>query len=395
MALAGIALLTGCGHAAIQPESTSSPHASTAPLVASPTPQSSSVQAQTLFAVLESHSPQGKAVGPDTIAIAGRDGYARAKAHFPPLTLPYTGCGAPVLPIQAYVAAGHAFYLDGRGVVRSLSPSGAISVVATFPITSSQQEATFAVSPDGQHLMGTVWTFPPRPSPAPACPQGPEFGSGAIFQQDVYAAAAGQLAQHLQHESWPQVTTLPPPRYPFLEFIGWDSVGPIGAVNAIYEKQGGGGGPWKWNGDPVRVLASGKPGAPLLGSVCEATDVETNGFVCVSGQMGTVQSEIVTIHDPNGSELWRFQRSDISGYAVLSPGRQRVALLTEAVSNGGGDVPLPQSADGAITFVVTGWLDDATLIGWIGTADEMAMLQAAKGAQPEDLGFRGSFVGAL
>ena len=344
---------------------------------------------QHLFAVLEWRSPQGN--GPDTIAIVGRDGHTRAEARFVPQTPPKTGCAMPFMPIQAYVTAGKAFYLDGRGVIRSLTPSGTVSLVGTLPISSSQQEATFAVSTSGEQIMGTVWTFPDRPSPYQC--QGPEFSGSPIYQQDVYAIVAGQAAQRLQHESWSQDTSALRQPYPhtFLEFIGWDSLGPIGVYNATYQSQGGGGGPWKWLGDPYRVLPSGLRGASLDDSSCKATDIETNGFVCIGGP-GSAPS-MISVRNPDGSEFWHTQQ-DTTGYSVLSPARRSVALLDVVISRDGRVVALPKSDQGFGTFTVAGWLDEETLVGWIGQG-EMATLAVTAGAQPRDLGRRGDFVGHL
>src|SRR6266446_2381312 len=120
------------------------------------TPKTSPTQ---LFAVLEAKGTVNAWIY-NTVAIAGLDGYARAKTTFTPMPVPALGCMGAVLPPSAHVAAGKVFFADAKGVVRSLAISGAVTTVATFPMTSTQQMLSFAVSPDGGRILGTVFTAP-------------------------------------------------------------------------------------------------------------------------------------------------------------------------------------------------------------------------------------------
>ena len=72
-----------------------------------------------LFAVLEAKIP-GSPNTWNTVAIAGLDGYARAKTTFIPMPSPDLGCMGSILPASAHVAAGRVYFADGNGVVRSL-----------------------------------------------------------------------------------------------------------------------------------------------------------------------------------------------------------------------------------------------------------------------------------
>src|ERR1700716_2244806 len=135
LAVLALVVLAACGKQSAQnpPHSTSSP--SPSPSVSTPSSK------EFLFAVLESHtkSPDGFGLY-ETVAIAGLDGFARAKTTFAPLTPPYVGCVGPLFPPQAHTASGRVFFIDGKGVVRSLGPDRTVKEVASFPI-GKQQEA--------------------------------------------------------------------------------------------------------------------------------------------------------------------------------------------------------------------------------------------------------------
>ena len=150
-------LVVGCGSAVAQPHMSPSPSTVSSP-GASPSTMPSPVASQppsptpstaTLYAVLES---SGQYLPNSTVAIAGLDGYARAKAHFTPRSTPYIPDAAVVLAPEAHVVAGVVYFVDGHGVVRTLDRTGRVRLVATFPLTQKQQEISFAVSPDGKRL---------------------------------------------------------------------------------------------------------------------------------------------------------------------------------------------------------------------------------------------------
>src|SRR4051794_13042728 len=86
---------------------------STSPtLVSSPVPGPTSNPTPTtsralLFAVLEAKGTASF----NTVAIAGLDGYAKAKATFTPMRVPTVGCtGTAVPPLSAHVAAGKVYF---------------------------------------------------------------------------------------------------------------------------------------------------------------------------------------------------------------------------------------------------------------------------------------------
>src|SRR5207302_4145193 len=148
-----------------------------------------------LFAVMEAKGT-ANAWTYNTVAIAGLNGYARAKTTFTPMPVPSLGCMGAVIPPSAHVAAGKVFFADAKGVVRSLSIDGAIRTVATFQMTSPQQMLSFAVSPDGSRVLGTVFTIPTN---AFSCDGS---ASGGTFAFDAYSASNGGASQLVYHQSW-------------------------------------------------------------------------------------------------------------------------------------------------------------------------------------------------
>src|SRR5438093_1310 len=101
-----LVLSVGCGQVSGRPTAVASP--SVGPL---------------LFAVLEANGTANVWTY-NTVAIAGLDGYARAKTTFSPMPVPVLGCMGAVLPLSAHVAAGKVFFADSKGVVRSLAIAG-------------------------------------------------------------------------------------------------------------------------------------------------------------------------------------------------------------------------------------------------------------------------------
>src|SRR6478752_4453210 len=164
-------MIVGCGQSqgqagASPAAQTTTPNATAIAAPASPSPISSALPQPSpskslLFAVLEAKGT-ANAWTYNTVAIAGLNGYARAKTTFVPMPVPKMGCIGAIIPESAHVAAGRVYFADGKGVVRSLSVTGQVTVVATFALTSSQQMLSFAVSPDGSRLLGTVFTLPAK-----------------------------------------------------------------------------------------------------------------------------------------------------------------------------------------------------------------------------------------
>ena len=361
---------------------TSLPSASVSASAAS----SSGPAPELLFGVLESHSKAAEGFPLfDTVAIAGLDGYARAKTTFSPLTPPYVGCVGPLFPPQGYTAARRVYFIDGKGVVRSLGTDRAVSRVTAFPI-GSQQEASFAVSPDGRHLLGAILTLPPRPSGSSPC-----SGSGTGFapgdwSEDVYSAEAGGTPHLISHRQWPQDQA-----DNVLELVGWVSSGPIATFPASIGTQGGGPIREGWYGPVVEIdQASGRVSRTLGSPECFVRDViEDGSYACFEN----TATPAIAVHNRDDSLSWRAHGNLDLYVPLLAPDRNKVAAQGAVLGRDGSQIQL--GLPGA-DFFSTGWLDNLTVIGWFGPQpNHLGFVRTATPSRIEDLGFEGTFVGSL
>lgn len=332
--------------------------------ISSPLPQPSPSKSL-LFAVLESKGT-ADAYTWNTVAIAGLDGYARAKATFIPMLAPNPGCMGAVLSESAHVAGGKVYFADGKGVVRSLSIQGQIIQVATFPLTSSQQMLSFAVSPDGSRLLGAVFTLPAKPNLA--CNGSPATG----YALDVYAAPAGGPSTLLYHQSFQSSPSN------VMALTGWDAVGPVGTSPTVWASQGGG--PGSELGVAVRIDAgTGK----VLGQLADPSScrvwnsVRSGAFVCTLDSVPTSSnpygpvSQPVSIRSASGQEEWRFTVTSVNGAnsPYLAPDEQHAVICCnfDTASNWLVDRQGHQTLL-KTGFYASGWLDAATVFGFSGQA---------------------------
>jgi hypothetical protein len=346
-----------------------------------------------LFAALESKTPGSPSTW-DTVAIAGLDGHARAKATFTPMPVPVTSCMGPILQPSAHVAAGKVFYADAKGVIRSLATSGAVTTVTTFPMISSQQMLSFAVSPDGTRLLGTVLTVPTDAWPCDGS------SSSSSYTFDTFTAVSGQPSQLVDHQSWTKPQNA-------LALTGWDAVGPIGTYPAVYASQGGG--PGSTLGVFVRVdAATVKPLAQLADpSKCRVwNSVSSGAFVCMGDPVmtggGTPDQKVnqpFSVRNADGTELWH---STVTGQnspfgPFLAPDEQHVVICCNDL-NLADSHELMVGRDGVQTnlakgFSASGWLDSTTVVG--GVNSEMAYVAANAPGTVVSMGFSGQFVGTV
>lgn len=370
--------------------------AATADSTASGSP---STRPELLFAVVEAHSGRPSQAGyvDDTVAIVGLDGVARSKATFAPRTPPTIGNAAPIMQPDARVAAGRVFYIDGRGEVRSLGPvHGALPVmVTTFAPPRPQGYVSFAVSPDGRHLMAAVDTLTAfQPSTSTDNP----FGSGADQDHDtIEAADAGGQARTLY--------TMDRPAKPL--FIGgWDATSPLGILDPHLGTQSGI--PPGWSSPVARLDAGGRPGARLGPASCVAVQSLPDGTVlCLDSESGGTTTGGMSVHGPSVGTWTIAPVGDsvpFGGYGEgpqLSPDGRTVVFLGSqpgssvasmyAMTKGGRVRRLVDN------FTPEGFLDADTVIGAMlgdnGAAD-MAVVRLSGGGV-DDLGFRGVFVGVV
>ena len=392
--------LAACGQGPAGPSATKG-------TAATPLPSTSASAAQaSLFAVLEARhckSPEPAACEAvttavhDTIAIAGQDGYAKAKTTFPPRILPILGNAAPVLELEGQVAAGAVYVVNGKGAVRRMTPDGAVSVVATFPITGPQQEVSFAVSPDGKQLMAAVLTLPTHHND-PNTPFGTFTGS---FGLRLELAAAGGNSSVVAH--WESVTNQEPNQpggFTNIDVVSWDNQGPIalvggatGTQNAIFNNQH-----W-FGGHLARLHLDGTLGPAIGPSGCAPYWRPSNGrFVC-TGSVGDARvGTPVKAVSLDGTVLWSGTAAPIGsaqppGDFALSADGFWLAMDNEVVNlKDGSIIHIPEN------FWPEGWLGAGTLIGLIPsphTAGTLGILRLSDVAHPENWGFSGAYVGPV
>jgi len=399
--LISVLLVTACGSLHTHPADAHlpnpSPNASVAVATPSTSPAVPSPEPSTplLFAALEANGTASPS-GWNTLVIAGLDGYARAKTTFTPMPKPYVCGGDPVLPTSAYAVAGMVYYADGMGTVRSLSTDGTIRQVATFPMTSSQQLFSFAVSPDGRRLLATLFTLPDKPLSGDSC--GGWMLVPGDYSLDVYSAQAGGAGRLLYHQSLHQTSTDMPN---VMELAGWDQLGPIGTYPSFWA----GNAPIsRYLGVPVRVDAES---GQVLNQVsdqqsCGVTDVASTGdFACSPAGAGDV-----SVRRPDGSELWRFtsQSPNFYYHSLLAPDARHVVALNSTLSYPGS---LLLSPDGSAIkmpdrFLCNGWLDANTVVGFgpenvVGLTPDrnLGYVSLSAPGTVVNLGFQGLFVGTV
>jgi len=355
------------------------------------------------FAVLEARRAGAQeseyAGSHDTIAIAGIDGFALARATFTPRRIPVIPMAGPVLYPEAFAAAGGVYFIDGAGVVRRLDPSGATRKVTTFPLTSPQQGVSFAVSPDGKQLIAAVLTYPSvAPAPSTTAGQAPaaRFITSGSWTLDLEVAADGGTAAVLHH--WQSGANDDPGSstgFRNLAIVGWDAMGPIGMIDGyngaqqtLYEGQ-------RWaGGHVIRLGLDGTLGATPLTADCTPVALGDGGrILCLLPGAGA-HTGLLQVASPDGQVLWTAiqptQTNQIGGF-TLAPDGTRVAMDGVLVPQHGVDVQLPDS------FMTRGWLNGDTVIGLIQGTEPMkiGILHLGAGNSIENWGFSGQFVGIL
>jgi hypothetical protein len=391
----------GTPTAAVSPTSNPTASAATSPVPSASAQPSPTSKPGMLFAVLEAKGTANWSTY-NTIAIVGLDGYARAKTTFAPMPVPVVGCMAAIIPPSAHVAAGKVYFADASGVIRSLGIDGKVSTVTTFPMTSTQQMLSFAVSPDGGRVVGTIFTAPKN---AFSCDVA---NAGVTFSFDAYSAVSGQPSHLVYHET----STSPPT---VMALTGWDAAGPIGTYPTVWATQGGG--PGSTLGVYVRVdAATVKPGAQLSDpSSCQVWDSIVSGaFVCMKEAVitsgGTPQQKVaqpVSVRSADGVELWH---STITGQnspfgPFLAPDGQHLMICCNDLNLADSHEMLVGRSGSPVNlikgFTPTGWLDATTMIGESNTNPlaqgpfSLGYVRSVSPTKFTSMGFTGKFVGTV
>ena len=322
----------------------------------------------------------------DVVAIAGTDGYAKAKQTFKPRTLPFIGNAGVIMQPEARVAAGAVFYIDGTGVVRRLSVNGSVAQVTSIPFGQPQQEVSFAVSPDGKRVIASVLTLPAK-NPNAQMGEDPPYVSGSHAFIELFAADVGGPARSLVRTDLGTFSN----SSQILRVVGWDGGGPLVTLQQSLGTQQGSLGTWFEGMQLAHLDASGHPGPAFTPADCMPwQELDDASVLCSSGDFRNV-----TLIDARGKTVASFP--GVSGpFLTLSPDQSWLAYHGGAQNRNGSRVTLPDR------FFPEGWLDATTIVGYqdskygIGaTVGNMALVRLGDPSRVDDLGFTGVLAGTL
>jgi hypothetical protein len=321
----------------------------------------------------------------DVVAIAGTDGYAKAKQTFKPRSLPFIGNAGVLMQPEARLAAGAVFYIDGNGVVRRLSVDGSVAQVTSIPFGQPQQEVSFAVSPDGTRVIASVLTLPAK-NPNAQTPGDPPYVAGSHAFIEVFAADAGGPTRSLVRTDLGNLSN----NAQMVRVVGWDGTGPLVTLQQSLGTQQGSLGTWFEGTQLAHLDASGRPGPAFTPGECMPwQELDDASVLCSGGDFRNV-----TLIDAAGKTIASFP--GVSGpFLTISPDKTWVAYLGGAQNPSGRRVSLPAG------FFPQGWLDATTIIGYQdlkssgATVGNMGLVRLADPGHVDDLGFTGVLAGVL
>jgi hypothetical protein len=350
------------------------------------------------MAVLETKgaSPQGVSglqrpfAAHDTLAIASLSAVAKAKASFQPRPRPYVGNAAPLLPPnEAYVVHGLVYYIDGLGQVWSMGADGKQVSVTRFPISGTQQEVSFAVSPDGCQLAASVLTLPAKgPTPAGG---GPPSLVGS-WKLETMTATKGATPQVLH--TWTS------PTYPGaaggfanVTLVGWDSTGPLVVVGAGLGTQNISvvANEYFDGGTIAHLQADGTPGPAIAAPAgCDEAQITPDGLITCT--VPGTDTQMISVIDASGAVVVQPFSAPLPSVVAVGPGGAIAAAGHWRVGGASGALPA--------NFEPEGWINDHTIFGRIGSLylgfhDAALVHLNGSNATLEDLRFVGDYVGML
>ena len=327
----------------------------------------------------------------DTVVIAGLNASAVAKAGFQPRIPPYIGNAAPLLgPHEAYVVNGAVYFIDGFGTVWSMGADGKPVTVARFPIGVTQQEVSFAVSPDGCQFAAAVLTIPPKGPPTSSAPFPTVSGT---WKLDTMESASGGNASVLH--TWTG-TTYPGGQGSFhnVTVVGWDSTGPLVVLDAPLGTQASAfiDNPDFFGGSLAHLDAQGMPSAPIAINTCTPMQVSVRADITCAAPSSDGQSVAISVLSSSGGVA--VPPLTVPGVPDVAVGPNGMIAVTGQWRNGAGSGTLPAN------FQPEGWIDSTTIFGRIGDpyqgSGDAALARLNGGhATIEDLRFAGDYVGVL
>jgi hypothetical protein len=402
--LLGAIALSACGtlnpEAGVSPPAVLSPTTTSAASPSSPTPSPVAVSATLRFAALTASANPGDW---NRVVIAGLDGKTYNEASFQPLPSPDTGCGgAALLPPSAYVVNSRVYFADGTGTIRSLGIAGPPSTVAQFPLTSTQQLMSFAISPDGKQVLATIATLPPATIGTAICRGEPTTGDSNYYY-DLYAGVAGGSSHLVSHQTFPAHSFPNHLALPAVELDGWSADGPFGSKPSEFAA----GGPWVpsciglcrwvlpgtsnvWFVDPL----TGAPTRVADGD-CRVVDILASGsYLCQDN------NQRFYVKASTGAWLWNIGctlEACLDNGGLLAPDATHVAALQPHNQDPGHTTMVLGQDQSRVQlgdqFVPDGWFDSATVA--VDNGFNLQYVSLSAPTQAREIGIIGAFVGTL
>jgi hypothetical protein len=280
-------------------------------------------------------------------------------------------------------AAGAVYYADSTGTVHELKADGSTSVAATFPLTNPQQELSYAVSPDGAHLIAIVLSTPQLHDPLPQSPGDPLFQAGGHWTLKLETAdSGGGTTTRLERDLG---TAYPAPT----EIVGWDSKGPLATVNTALGAQQAPRSARFFGDRLIHLAADGTHLDPLGGPTCAAADADVAYYyvLCIYGSSRLVAR--YSIDGTDASELSPLPTDNYYHGFWLS--QDLVVAVQDLVSSGG----WRHINGGGSHLTALGWLDRDTIVEADNTSGQLSLYGWRSLDKIRDLGLSGIFEGLL
>ena len=331
--------------------------------------------------LINSNPSAGKA----TVKIVDANGRVHAEASFVPPPAPNVGPVVPLLQSPVRTAVGAVFYADSAGVVHRLKPDGSTSVVATFPLTNSQQELSYAVSPDGMHLIAIVLSTPPLHDPPPHTLGDPIYQEGGHWTLKLETAdAGGSTTTTLQRDFG---TTYPAPT----EIVGWDKNGPLATLTTQLGVQQAPASAHIF-GRLIHLASDGTHLDQLGGADCTAVDNLPDGTVICDADW-----QHVSVRSASGAAVWSASLLPSDNYSGLwlSPDAGAIAGQDLVLTRTSAASAARQTNGGGSQLIALGWLDANTVVEADRTTGQLSLYAARGLVKIRDLGVSGVFEGVL
>jgi len=319
-----------------------------------------------------------------SVKIVDANGRVHAQASFAPPPAPNIGNAAPLLQSPVRAAGGAVFYADSTGAVHELKADGSTSVVATFPLTSAQQELSYAVSPDGAHLIAIVLSTPPLHDPPPQTLGDPIYQAGGHWTLKLETAdAGGGTTTTFQRDFG---TSYPSPT----QIVGWDQKGPLATLTTPLGAQQAPPSAHLF-GTLVHLAPDGTHLDALGGSNCSAVDEISDGTVICDQDW-----QQFSVRSSSGATLWQATLPSDNYYfgLWLSPDANAVAVQGIVVTRTNVASAARQNSGGQSQLVALGWLDSSTVIEAT-PSGQLSLYEALGLTKIRDLGVTGIFEGLL